>query len=162
MDAEALGLRQERPGGLAVDLVSVAQPRFERARVRRVEPLQEVRAAEAVGALGDEAVALLVHGVAVESSGADARAPPAPLEVERLEVRRLDGARGGQSGADALAPAREAGEVVEADGAGEDDVRVVEEGAVELDRRAALGLAERDVARRVGGVVFERADALDD
>src|SRR5919202_1397462 len=237
MDAEALGLRQERPGGLAVDLVSVAQARFERARVRRVEPLQEVRAAEALGALRDEdyvaafragvsshlqrlvrlnqvdvvgraagggdderallrdlyrvrvgvlgtgaavgrapvagveahdapalvrhrvdeergralggdALALLVHGVAVESSGADARAPPAPLEVERLEVRRLDGARGGQSGADALAPAREACEVVEADGAGEDDVRVVEEGAVELDRRAALGLAERDVARR--------------
>jgi hypothetical protein len=88
--------------------------------------------------------------------------PPAPLEVERLEVGRLDRARGGQSWADALAPAREAREVVEADRPGEDDVRVVEERAVELDRRAALRLAERDVARRVRGVVVERADALDD
>src|SRR5919205_2500000 len=49
LDAEALGLRQERPGGLAVDLVGVAQARFESARIRRVEPLEEVRAAEAVG-----------------------------------------------------------------------------------------------------------------
>src|ERR687887_2128015 len=171
MDAEALGLRQERPGGLAVDLVGVAQAPLQLARARRVEPLQEVRAAEPVGALGDEddvaafgagvsshlqrlvrlyevdvvrcaagggdderallrnlyrvrvgvfgagaavgraplaggeapdapalvrhrvdeergralggdALALLVHGVAVEPPGADARAPPAPREVE--------------------------------------------------------------------------------
>src|SRR3712207_8459475 len=45
---------QKRPGGLAVDLVGVAQARFERARVGRVEPLEEVRAAEAVRTLRDE------------------------------------------------------------------------------------------------------------
>src|SRR3712207_1541301 len=55
---------QKRPGGLAVDLVGVAQARLQRARVRRVEPLEEVRAAEAVRALrGEDDVAALLARV---------------------------------------------------------------------------------------------------
>src|SRR5438067_3718466 len=54
LDAEPLGLRQKRPGGLAVHLVRLAQTRLKLARVRRVEPLEEVRAAQSVRALCDE------------------------------------------------------------------------------------------------------------
>src|SRR5207237_1165520 len=63
---------------------------------------------------------------------------------------------------DALAPAREAREVMEADRAREDDMRVFEQSAVEFDGSAALRLSEGDVPGFVRGVVVEGADTLRD
>src|SRR5437764_14722584 len=77
-------------------------------------------------------------------------------------VRRLNRPPRREAGADALAPAREAREVVEADRAREDYVRMFEERAVEFDGRAALRLSQGDVLGFVRGVVIEGADALRD
>jgi hypothetical protein len=112
--------------------------------------------------LGRDALALIVDGVAVQPSRADARAPSARLEVEGLQVRGGDCARRGEARTDTFAPAGEAREVVEVDSAGEDDVRVIDERAVDFDGRAALGRAEVDVLSLVLRVVIERADALRD
>ncbi len=103
-----------------------------------------------------------MDGVAVEPSRADARAPPARLEIECVQVSRGDRARRSQTGTDAFAPAREARKVMKVDRAGEDDVVVFRQRAVEFDGRAAADRAELHELRRIFRIVFERAHALQD
>src|SRR3954469_8549070 len=74
--------------------------------------------------LRGDALALFVYCVAVEQPRADSCATAPAPEGERLKGRPLNGAPRGQAGADAFAPAREACEIVEADAARQNHVRV--------------------------------------
>src|SRR5205085_3257258 len=105
---------------------------------------------------------LFMHRVAGEPARPEARASAAALCVERLMARRGNRARRGETGTDALAPAREAREVMETDRAGENDVIVFDERAVKFDGCAVLGHTELDVLRRIIRIVIERAQALRD
>src|SRR4051812_17005707 len=67
-----------------------------------------------------DALAFVADRVAVELRRAHPAPPAAAFEIKRQHVRRCDGARRGQPGTDGFPAARKAGEIMKADGAGDD------------------------------------------
>jgi len=101
----------------------------------------------------------LVHGVAVQHRRTGPGLPAADFRrVEDGEVGGHAGAAAGDAGDQPLAAAAETGEIMQADGTGNDHPVGLDHPSVDLDRQAARRPAEIDQLGRVVAIVIGHCD----